>query len=95
MHRPPAGTGPRPTPRQTVEQNTAVLFIAVLDRFHLVAAIERGLRGDLRQRRNRDRKILLQPVDAAHQRSGATSQPTRQPVMQKYLENEFTTITVG
>ena len=81
--------------RQTRDQNAAVLLVAALHLFQLVAALERRLGGNLRQRRHRNRKILLQPLDRAHQRRGATIQPTRQPVMQKYFENELITSACG
>src|SRR5436190_682200 len=51
--------------RQTLDQDAAVFFVAALDRVHLGMAVERRLRGDLRQRRNRDRQILLVPVGLA------------------------------
>ena len=57
-----------PDLRQALDQNAAVLLIAVLDRLHLVAAVEGGLGRDLRQRRHRDGEILLQPLDRPHQR---------------------------
>src|SRR6185437_15208469 len=47
--------------RQALDQDTAILPIAVLDRLHLLAALESRFGGDLRQRRDRDREILLQP----------------------------------
>ena len=54
--------------RKTFDQDVAVLLIAALDRFHLLAAFEGGFGCDLRQRRHRDREILLQPLDRPHQR---------------------------
>ena len=78
--------------RQALEQDAAVLLVAVLDRLHLGAAVERRLRRDLRQRRHRDREIALQPLDRPHQRLAAPpSSRSRQPVMQKYFENELMT----
>src|SRR6266851_8354562 len=40
--------------RQSFDQNAAVLLIAALYVFHFLAAFERGLGGNLRQRRHRD-----------------------------------------
>ena len=54
--------------RQAFDQNATVLLIAALDRLHLVGAGKRGFGGNLRQRRHRDRQVLLQPFDRPHQR---------------------------
>ena len=53
---------------QAFDQDFPVVLVAVLDRLKLGAAVERGLRRDLRQRRHRDREIALQAVHRAHQR---------------------------
>ena len=54
--------------RQACNQDAAILLVAALDFFHLEAAFERSLGGNLRQRRHRNGKILLQPFDRPHQR---------------------------
>src|SRR4029077_8692295 len=42
----------QPRLRQTFGKNTAILLIAVLDRFHLCASVKRSFRRDLRERRH-------------------------------------------
>ncbi len=54
--------------RQAVEQDAPVLLVAVLDRLHLGAPVERRLGRDLGQRRHRDREIALQALDRADER---------------------------
>ena len=54
--------------RQALDQDAAVFQIAALDRLHLLGSVERRFCRDLRQRRYRDRKVLLQPLDRADQR---------------------------
>ncbi len=44
---------------QAFDQDAAVVLIAALDDVHLGAAVKGGLRRNLRQRRHRDRKVLL------------------------------------
>jgi len=48
---------------------------------------------DLAEIWHRDRQALLQTFGARIRCSGSTSQPIRQPVMQKYLEKELATMT--
>ena len=80
----------KPGLRQAVEQDATVLLVAVLDRLHLGAPVERRLGGDLRQRRHRDREIACCSRSIGRTSgSGTTIQPMRQPVMQKYFENEL------
>ena len=81
--------------RQALDQDFAVVLVAVLDRVELGAAVERRLRRDLRQRRHRDREIAAAAGRPARTSGcGTTIQPMRQPVMQKYFENELMTTRV-
>ena len=58
----------KPGLRQSVDQDAAVFLVAVLDGLHLVAPVEGRRRRDLRERRHRDREVLLQALDRPHQR---------------------------
>ena len=53
--------------RQPLDQKAAIVLVAMLDRFELIAAVEGGFGRDLRQSRHRNRKVLLQAFDRAHQ----------------------------
>ena len=67
----------------------------MLDRLELGAALERRLRRDLRQRRHRDREIACSRSIGRTSACGTTIQPMRQPVMQKYFENELMTTALS
>ncbi len=54
--------------RQSCGQDAAVLLIAMLDVFHLRMTVEGSFGRDLRQRRHRDRQVLLQPFHRPYQR---------------------------
>ena len=54
--------------RQALEQNAPVLLVSLPHFFQLRAGVESRFSGDLRERRHRNREILLQPLDRAHQR---------------------------
>src|SRR5215831_7626976 len=55
--------------RQALEQNAAILLVAVLHRLHLRPSVERRLGRDLGQRRDRDGEIALQAIERTHERS--------------------------